>query len=54
MWCSFETSPRIMRWFCRGRVVEAGAAEWEEWRGKFDEEFEGARAVIVCDVWKVS
>lgn len=58
MFCSFGKSPRIMRWFSTGRVVERGQSEWEEWRGKFRGEKEGgiigARAVIVLDVWKVS
>ena len=57
MWCSFGKSPRIMRWFCTGKVVEHGDPGWGEWRGRFKSVEDGgvpsARAVIVLDVWKV-
>ena len=54
MFCSFAKSPRIMRFFCMGKVVE-----WDDVRfgqllkrmGK--ERIEGARAVILLDVFKV-
>ena len=44
-----------MRWFCTGRVTELaeGSREWEEKRGWFSGEIQGARAVIELDVWKV-
>ena len=58
MFNSFGSAPKIMRWFCRGRVVEVvdeGEKGWEEWRearGWFDGEITSGRAVIVLDVWK--
>lgn len=54
MFCSFETSPRIMRFFCTGRVVawnEPGFDGWLERMG--GKKVTGARAVIVLDVYKV-
>lgn len=54
MFCSFGPSPRIMRFFCTGRVVEWDTPEFEgliEKMGK--RKVEGARAVIVLDVFKV-
>ena len=53
MFCSFDKSPRIMRWFCTGRVVEWDQPEYEgllKSMGK--EEITGARAVIVLHVYK--
>lgn len=54
MFCSFGKSPRIMRLFCTGRVIEyadTGYAETLARMGKKD--FAGARAVILLDIWKV-
>ena len=54
MFCSFAISPRIMRFFCTGKVVE-----WDEaaflplLRRMGKEKIEGARAVILLDVFKV-
>lgn len=31
MFCSFGTSPRILRLFCRGRVVERGDRQFKTW-----------------------
>ncbi|KAF3191010.1 hypothetical protein TWF788_007196 [Orbilia oligospora] len=60
MFCSFDQSPRILRFFCRGRVVEHGTAEYnlllpslgigEKSNGKG---IPTARAIIYCDVFKV-
>lgn len=57
MFMSFGPSPRILRFFCRSRVVE-----WDEppfpdlvrriAKGKRSA-FDGARAVILCDVFEV-
>lgn len=57
MFTSFGSTPRIMRLFCRASVVE-----WDQpcfpdlirsiAKGK-REGFDGARAVIVCDIWEV-
>jgi len=54
MFCSFGKSPRIMRLFCTGRVIEyadTGYADVLARMGKKD--FAGARAVILLDIWKV-
>ncbi|MBE3045204.1 pyridoxamine 5'-phosphate oxidase family protein [Candidatus Bathyarchaeota archaeon] len=65
MFLSFGPSPRILRLFCTGRVVEYTDPAF---RGYLDEiaavrrraggegrvEFEGARAVIVGDIWRVT
>jgi hypothetical protein len=53
MFCSFDKSPRIMRWFCTGRVVEWDQSEYDgliKAMGK--EEITGARAVILLHVYK--
>ncbi|KAL8780867.1 MAG: hypothetical protein Q9213_006279 [Squamulea squamosa] len=55
MFCSFEASPRILRFFCWGEVVE-----WND-KPRFGEmmakmgkrRVDGARAVIGLRVWKV-
>jgi hypothetical protein len=55
MFCSFETSPRIMRLFCTGRVVEWNEPGFEGWLKRMgNKTFTGMRAVIVLDVLKVS
>lgn len=58
MFCSFDEQPRIVRFFCRGRVIERVDPKYSEWvkkMGKEDEkEVLGARAIIVMDVFKVS
>ena len=54
MFCSFAKSPRIMRFFCTGKVVEWDHPRFEgllERMGK--EKIEGARAVILLSVFKV-
>ena len=54
MFCSFATSPRILRFFCRGRVVEYDKPEYGRLLQRIEKkEVVGARAVIVLDVWKV-
>lgn len=54
MFCSFGTSPRIMRFFCTGRVVEWDCPEFESLISKMGKKtVEGARAIIMLDVWKV-
>jgi hypothetical protein len=54
MFCSFEQAPRILRLFCRGKVVEF----WEEGFGELTTRMAkevpvGARAVILLDIFKV-
>lgn len=53
MFCSFDASPRIMRVFCTGRVVEwcdPGFSGWLQRMGT--KEIIGARAVIILDVFQ--
>lgn len=53
MFASFEASPRIMRLFCWGRVVECDSWEYGGLLQKMGKEkVEGARAVVVLRVWK--
>ena len=55
MFCSFATNPRILRFFCKGRVVEYDKPEFGRLLEKMGKkEVQGARAVIVLDVWKAS
>jgi hypothetical protein len=54
MFCSFERTPRILRLFCKGTVVEF----WEEGfqgkvRGMGVEAPVGARAVVLLEIFKV-
>jgi hypothetical protein len=54
MFCSFGASPRIMRFFCTGRVVEWDKPEFESLIGRMGKKrVDGARAVIVLSIWKV-
>lgn len=54
MLCSFGASPRIMRLFCKGRVIPWNHPDFNSWRKRMgDKHFEGMRAVILLDVWKV-
>ena len=55
MFCSFETAPRIMRFFCRGRVVEWDQLEFETLLADMGKKrIEGPRAIISLDVFKVN
>ena len=55
MFCSFGVSPRILRFFCRGRVVEWDEMGFAGWVGRLGGEgVEGKRAVVLLDVFKVS
>lgn len=59
MFCSFGSSPQIMRLFCKGRVVEKWDQHYQELRAKMATEngdevdVTGARAIIVLRVKKV-
>ncbi|KAF3936226.1 hypothetical protein ABW19_dt0205131 [Dactylella cylindrospora] len=60
MFTSFEATPRIMRLFCRGRVVEKGTPEYESLVKKMGtgDKSNGAgiptaRAIIYCDIQTV-
>lgn len=57
MFCSFDAAPRIMRWFCWGRVVEWDGVEFGEVLGRMGRKREeegllGARAVVLLEVFK--
>ena len=55
MFCSFETSPRIMRLFCTGRVVGWNEPGFDGWLKRMgNKNVAGARAVIILDVFKVN
>lgn len=58
LFSSFDAGPRIVRLFCRGRVVErCGGAMFDAWMRRFGEDarekFPAARAVILLDIFKV-
>lgn len=55
MFNSFDPSPRIMRLFCKGRVVEWDQPQFSDLMASMGpgKRIEGARAIIVLDVWKV-
>lgn len=53
MFCSFDKAPRIMRWFCKGSIVEWDQPEFEELLKKMGKTaFDGARAILLMNVWK--
>src|SRR5271156_1044219 len=53
MFCSFEASPRILRLFCTGRVVEWNDPGFGSWLKRMgDKNIKGARAAIILDVFK--
>lgn len=60
MFASFARSPRILRLFCKGRVVEKEEEEFGQLLGEMGLQvgngkgIESARAVVVFEVWKVS
>jgi len=53
MFCAFQNSPKIVRLHGRGRVVETNEPEFESLKTHF-ESLEGARAIIMVDVLRVS
>ncbi|KAK3073656.1 hypothetical protein LTR53_004562 [Teratosphaeriaceae sp. CCFEE 6253] len=54
MFCSFDESPRIMRWFCTGRVIEYDDIYFNTWLKMMKKDkIEGTRAIILLDVFKV-
>ena len=55
MFCSFLTTPRILRFFCTGKVVEFDQPQFEPLIRKMGmEKITGARAVILLEVFQVS
>lgn len=57
MFMSFGNTPRILRLFCNSRVVEWDHPDFQSLLLKVAngrrQSFDGARAVIVCDIWQV-
>ncbi|KKY19010.1 putative pyridoxamine phosphate oxidase [Diplodia seriata] len=55
MACSFGASPRIMRLFCTGRVVERDSPQFDGWAAKtgLNEGLKACRAIIILDIFKV-
>lgn len=54
MFCSFASTPRILRFFCWGKVVEWDQPGFEGLIQKMGKEkIPGARAVILLNVFKV-
>lgn len=55
MFCSFDQQPRIMRLYCTGKVVEYTSPEFNiELKRMGKTNFDGARAVILLEIFKVS
>jgi hypothetical protein len=52
MFCAFDGSPKILRLYCRGRVVTRGSAEWGDLVAQFPA-MPGVRQIIVGDVVSV-
>lgn len=53
MFCSFGKGPKIMRWFCKGKVIEWNDPDFGKWVGRMGKKgIVGARAIIVLNVWK--
>ncbi|KAI9855257.1 MAG: hypothetical protein M1813_000490 [Trichoglossum hirsutum] len=54
MFCSFDATPRILRLFCTGTVVEWDMPDFGPTLERMGKKgMEGARAVFLLDVWKV-
>lgn len=55
MFCSFGVSPKIMRLFCKGTVVEKADEEFQRLKMQMGKSvgLTGARAIILLDVFKV-
>jgi hypothetical protein len=52
LFCSHTASPRILRLFGKGRVVQRGDPEWAELLEGF-EELPGVRQIVVADIHRV-
>ncbi|KAM3069879.1 hypothetical protein ACMFMG_010588 [Clarireedia jacksonii] len=54
MFCSFTSSPRILRFFCTGHVIEWDTPKFPVLLAEMKKtKPDGARAIILLDVWKV-
>jgi hypothetical protein len=49
MFCAFEGNPKILRLYCRGRVITRGMHEWDESVGRFPG-YLGIRQVVIANV----
>jgi hypothetical protein len=55
MFCSFDASPRILRLFCTGAIIEWNQPEFLGYSQRMGKpQTVGARAIIKLDVFKVS
>jgi hypothetical protein len=52
MFCAFDGHPKILRLYCRGRVVTRLSHEWDEAVGRFPSH-PGIRQVVLADVESV-
>lgn len=53
MFCSFDKAPRIMRWFCKGRVIEWDEPEFDVVLDRMGKNrTDGARAILYFEVFK--
>jgi hypothetical protein len=52
MFCSFDTAPRVLRLYGKGRTVLPNTPEWEEFCPHFAMIY-GARQIIVADIERV-
>ncbi len=52
MFCAFEGSPKILRLYCRGRVVTRASPEWTKYMAAFPP-LPGVRQLVVGDVQHV-
>ncbi len=52
MFCAFAGHPKILRLYCRGRVITRLSHEWAEAVGRFPEQ-PGIRQVVLADVESV-
>ncbi|KAL0941138.1 pyridoxamine phosphate oxidase family protein [Colletotrichum truncatum] len=60
MFMSFGSAPRILRLFCRSRIVEWDHPEFDSWMKRIIPQgetgknpYDGARAVVLGEVWEV-
>lgn len=52
MFCAFEGSPKILRLYCRGRLVTRASADWAARIAAFPP-LPGVRQIVVADVFRV-
>jgi hypothetical protein len=52
MFCAFQGNPKVLRLYCRGRVVTRASADWGECAARFPA-YPGIRQIVVGDVQSV-